>query len=225
MSNLKINYIDNHDSFANTIAAYFRIAGADVEMYKSDCSLETAVRGNPEMILLGPGPNGPKTAGNYMELLDRYHGQIPFFGICLGFQAMMEYFGEPVIPLDEVVHGKAVEVYHKGEGIFEGIEQGQEFARYNSLGVYKVPDEFEITGKTENGIVMAARHVELPIQGVQFHPESILSTTNKAGEMLVKNKAIINAETIGIKRLSSSSSANVSTKVAVTAIPSIMYML
>ncbi|MCH8004371.1 MAG: aminodeoxychorismate/anthranilate synthase component II [Nanoarchaeota archaeon] len=183
---MKINYIDNYDSFANTIAAYFRLAGATVDIYKSDCSLETAVSGNPDMILLGPGPNGPKEAGNYMDLLDRYHNETPFFGICLGFQAMMEYFGQQVVPLDEVVHGASVPVYHNGNGIFRGIMQGQEFARYNSLGVYQAPDNFEVTA-TSNGTIMAAKHKILPIEGIQFHPESVLSGIKDAGMGLVNN--------------------------------------
>ena len=107
---MKISFIDNHDSFASTIAAYFRMAGADVAHLKSDCSLETAVKDAPDLILLGPGPNAPKDSGNYIALLDKYHEKFPFFGICLGFQAMMEYFGQPVERLDNVVHGAAVKM-------------------------------------------------------------------------------------------------------------------
>lgn len=185
---MKINYIDNHDSFANTIAAYFRNAGANVTIFKSDCDLETAVSGEPDMILLGPGPNGPKNAGNYMKLLERYHRELPFFGICLGFQAIMEFFGQTVESLDKeaIVHGASVPIYHNGRGIFEGIKNGQMFARYNSLGVYGVPDCFELTANSD-GIVMAARHKVLPIEGVQFHPESVLSTAGDAGQILINN--------------------------------------
>src|SRR3989338_657328 len=183
---MKINYIDNGDSFAHTIKAYFEMCGTDVKMYRSNCSLETAVSGQPDMIFLGPGPNGPREAGNYMKLLDRYHKKIPFFGICLGFQAMMEYFGQAVKPLDNIVHGDSVPVTHNEIGIFEGIEQDAHFARYNSLGVYQVPDDFEATA-TSNGIVMAAKHKTLPIQGVQFHPESVLSIRNDDGMKLMRN--------------------------------------
>src|SRR3989338_2740357 len=115
---MKINYIDHHDSFANSIAAYFRIAGADVTMYESDCSLETAVSNTPDLIVLGPGPSGPKEAGNYLDLLGMHHNKFPFFGICLGFQAMMEYFGQHVIPLDHIVHGTSVPIDHAGQGVF-----------------------------------------------------------------------------------------------------------
>ncbi len=185
---MKINYIDHYDSFANTIAAYFRIAGAEVRIYKSNCSLETAISGNPDMILLGPGPNDPKSAGNYMELLDKYHKDLPFFGICLGFQAIMEYFGQPVerLKLDEIVHGASVPVHHEGKGIFEGIPKNAEFVRYNSLGVYKVPYCLEVTA-TSDEMIMAVRHRTLLIEGIQFHPESILSSINSNGERLIKN--------------------------------------
>lgn len=185
---MRINYIDAYDSFANTIAAYFRIAGAEVRIFKSNCSLETAISGNPDMILLGPGPNGPKKAGNYMELLDKYHKNLPFFGICLGFQAIMEYFGQPVekLRLYEIVHGASVPVDHNGKGIFEGIPKNAEFARYNSLGVYNVPDCFGVTA-TSRGMIMAAEHKNLPVMGIQFHPESILSSSNGDGQKLIDN--------------------------------------
>ena len=199
---MKINYIDNGDSFAHIIAEYFSINGADVKMYRSDCSLETAVSGKLDMILLGPGPNGPREAGNYMELLEKYRRKIPFFGICLGFQAIMEYFGQPVVPLDDVVHGKSVPVTHNGKGIFEGIEQDAHFARYNSLGVYLHRRKcysienglrgFEVTAVsngtiTNEKIIMAAAHESLPVQGIQFHPDSVLSMRNDNGMRLIQN--------------------------------------
>lgn len=188
---MRISFIDNYDSFANTIAAYFRMAGADVVHLKSDCSLETAVKDAPDLILLGPGPNAPRDGGNYMDLLDKYHKEFPFFGICLGFQAMMEYFGEHVERSENAVHGASVKIKHNGRGIFEGMIPDAEFARYNSLGVYKVPGCFDITatqgGGKGKGIVMAARHKTLRIGGVQFHPESILSSHQDAGMKLVRN--------------------------------------
>ena len=183
---MKILYIDNYDSFANTICAYFQLEGAEVIMYKSDCSLNIIEKENPDLILLGPGPNGPKDAGNYMKIIETYHKKYPMFGICLGFQAMMQYFGEDVKRLHEIIHGASSPVEHDGKTIFEGIKPNEQFARYHSLGVYKVPETFEISGKV-NGIVMSARHKTLPIEGVQFHPESILSMKNDAGKKLVKN--------------------------------------
>tara|TARA_Y100000310_G_scaffold343217_1_gene449841 strand:- start:1726 stop:2382 length:657 start_codon:yes stop_codon:yes gene_type:complete len=178
---MRINYIDHFDSFANTIAAYMELAGAhipaEVVMYKSNCDLETAVSGKPDLILLGSGPNGPKNSDNYLDLLDRYHEQIPFFGICLGFQTILEYFGEEIVPLNSVMHGESVPLEHNGAGIFYHIPQGAEVGRYNSLGALDVPPDFEITATSE-GIIMAAKHRRLPIEGVQFHPESILSNSD-----------------------------------------------
>ena len=182
----RINFVDNKDSFAYTIAEYFKIAGANVKIFSSDRSLDILVSGNPDLILLGPGPNGPRQAGNYMELLDKYHSEFPFFGICLGFQAMMEYFGQPVVRLNNVMHGKRVAVKNDGSGVFEGIEQNAKFARYNSLGVYDVPKNFESTATYKN-IIMAARHKALPIEGIQFHPESALSMANDNGLRLIRN--------------------------------------
>jgi anthranilate synthase/aminodeoxychorismate synthase-like glutamine amidotransferase len=183
---MKVVFIDNFDSFANTIEAYFKNAGAEVVMYTSNCSIETIKKENPDLILLGPGPNGPREAGNYLEIIDKFHKTTPIFGICLGFQAIMEYFGEPVKPLFEVMHGSASEMDHDGKTIFAGIKPKQKFARYHSLGVLKVPESFEISA-TANGIVMSARHKTLPIEGVQFHPESILSMENEGGKKLIEN--------------------------------------
>ena len=183
---MKIVYIDNYDSFADTIAGYFINQGAEVVVYKSDCSLDLIEKEKPGMILLGPGPNGPKDAGNYIEIIDKYHKKLPIFGICLGFQAIMEYFGKKVIPLDEVIHGDSSKIQHDGKTIFKGILNNAKFARYHSLGVHDVPNCFECSAKTGD-IVMAARHKELPIEGIQFHPESILSMEDNVGKKLIRN--------------------------------------
>jgi len=183
---MKILYVDNYDSFANTIKAYFENAGAEVKMYKSDCSIKTIKNEEFDLLFLGPGPNSPKEAGNYLELIDYYHKKKPIFGICLGFQAIMDYFGEEVKRLDEIMHGGKSKIENDGKTIYEGIDNNASFARYHSLGVTKVPEEFEVSGKV-NGIVMSARHKTLPIEGVQFHPESILSLENGAGQKLIEN--------------------------------------
>jgi len=183
---IKIVFIDNYDSFANTIEAYFTNAGAKVIMYKSNCSIKTIQKENPDLILLGPGPNGPKEAGNYLEVIDKFKETTPIFGICLGFQAIMEYFGEPVKPLHEIMHGQASEITHDGKTIFQGIQPKQKFARYHSLGVLKAPANFEVSARAGN-IVMAARHKTLQIEGVQFHPESILSMHEESGKKLIAN--------------------------------------
>jgi anthranilate synthase/aminodeoxychorismate synthase-like glutamine amidotransferase len=183
---MKIVFIDNFDSFANTIAAYFTNAGAEVVMYNSNCSIETIEKEKPELIILGPGPNGPREAGNYMKVIEKFHRRVPIFGICLGFQAIMEYFGEQVKPLQEVIHGSASEIKHDEKTIFTGIASPAKFARYHSLGVTKVPNNFVASAKCGK-IIMAARHKTLPIEGVQFHPESILSMHENAGKKLIEN--------------------------------------
>ncbi len=198
----KVVFLDNYDSFASTIAAYFELAGADVKMYKSDCDLDIICKEQPDMILLGPGPNSPLEAGNYLEAIDRFHKEYPIFGICLGFQAMMHYFGAEVEVMKQAVHGapSAIRILNNDD-IFEGINNYAEFARYHSLGVRSVPGCFYelaiCSDSLENpslssysgslNIVMAAKHKELPIGGVQFHPESILSTGKGQGVRLVEN--------------------------------------
>jgi anthranilate synthase/aminodeoxychorismate synthase-like glutamine amidotransferase len=183
---MKIVYIDNYDSFANTIAAYFQLENVEVKIYKSNCSINVIDKEKPDLILLGPGPNGPNDAGNYLKIIDTYKNEYPIFGICLGFQAIMQYFGEDVKQVHEIIHGASSKIQHDGKTIFTGIEKNAKFARYHSLGVYKVPNEFEISAQTNN-IIMGARHKTFPIEGVQFHPESILSMKNDSGKRLIQN--------------------------------------
>ncbi|MDP2750215.1 MAG: gamma-glutamyl-gamma-aminobutyrate hydrolase family protein [Nanoarchaeota archaeon] len=200
---MNLVYIDHHDSFAGTIAAYFSMAmtkiheqdksenDSKVIVLKSDCDLERVVEHNPSLILLGPGPNSPTQAGNYLEAIDRFHKDYPLFGICLGFQALMHYFGQPVEVLPEPIHGACSKIINNGQSIFEGISDSVEMARYNSLGVTKTPSGFIrlAYSRGENGleVVMAAQHEILPIAGVQFHPESVISATDNAGMRLVEN--------------------------------------
>ncbi len=182
----KVVYVDHYDSFANTIAAYFTREGAEVVMYGSDCSLNAIEGESPSLIVLGPGPNGPAEAGNYLRVIRRFNRKVPIFGICLGFQALMESFGGSVRPLDNVLHGATSKIRHDKKGIFSDISQDAEFARYHSLGVRKVPSCFEISAASD-GVVMAARHKSLPLEGVQFHPESILSMQDNSGLKLISN--------------------------------------
>jgi anthranilate synthase/aminodeoxychorismate synthase-like glutamine amidotransferase len=186
---MRILYIDNYDSFANTIAAFFKMVGAEVGMYKSDTEMKVISDYKKDMILLGPGPNDPQKAGNYMEVIDKYQKELPMFGICLGHQALMEYFGVPVGRAKEAVHGASSAIEHDGLTIFEGIENPVNLGRYHSLGVKDVPDGF-VASATCDDIVMAARRVDpsLPrIESVQFHPESILSLEEGVGRRLIEN--------------------------------------
>jgi len=182
----KILFIDNYDSFANIIAAYFANAGADVTMLKSDSTMSAIAGQKKEMVVLGPGPNSPKEAGNYLEVIDKYHKDVPLFGICLGHQCIIDYFKKSVHPLDEPAHGVSALMQHDGKTIFEQVANPAMFARYHSLGIYtsEIPDQLDISA-TLGSIVMAVRHKEYLIEGVQFHPESVLS--NSDGLKLIKN--------------------------------------
>ncbi len=191
---MKAVFVDHHDSFADLIAYKFLEAEPqlDLKMFKSDCDLETIANQEPQLIILGPGPNGPKEAGNYLDVLEQYSQDYPIFGICLGFQAMMHYFGQEVVVLPEAVHGAESKIYHNGDRILAGLDpECSYFARYHSLGVYNVPAEFDALARTDDGtgrqIIMAAQHRSLPLAGVQFHPESFLSMEDDAGMKLIYN--------------------------------------
>jgi para-aminobenzoate synthetase component 2 len=128
-------------------------------------------------VLLSPGPGTPERAGIMMDVITAYAGKVPMFGVCLGHQAIGAAFGATVARAPELLHGKTSEVHHKGEGVLAGLPDPFTATRYHSLAVLPdtLPDELEVTGSTESGIVMAMRHRELPIEGVQFHPESVLT--------------------------------------------------
>jgi|APSaa5957512622_1039677.scaffolds.fasta_scaffold22751_3 para-aminobenzoate synthetase component II len=201
---MKIVYVDNYDSFATTIATYFELAGkklrpdCKVPIFNSDSSISRIKTENPDLLLLGPGPNSPNEAGNYLELIDKFKNITPIFGVCLGFQSLMQYYGEDVGKLGEIIHGGASDVYHNQGSFFRGIKSPGEFARYNSLGVYNVPNDFvrlAYSLENEREVVMAAEHQTLPVGGVQFHPESILSTGDNKGMKLVEN--VLNEYVIG----------------------------
>ncbi|MDO8741266.1 MAG: aminodeoxychorismate/anthranilate synthase component II [Candidatus Woesearchaeota archaeon] len=206
----KILFIDNYDSFANIIAAYFANAGADVAMLKSDSTMSAIAGQKKDLIVLGPGPNSPKEAGNYLEIIRKYHKDVPLFGICLGHQCIIDYFKESVHPLNEPAHGVSASMRHDGKTIFEQVANPAMFARYHSLGIYanEIPKQLEISAcmipkelekklKEEgisieledlvklNAVVMGVRHRQYPIEGVQFHPESVLSDSD--GLKLIKN--------------------------------------
>jgi anthranilate synthase/aminodeoxychorismate synthase-like glutamine amidotransferase len=183
---MKAVYIDHYDSFAQMIMAYMENAGCTVKMFKSDCDIKTVEKEDPDLILLGPGPNGPQQAGNYLKVIGHFHKKIPMFGICLGFQAIMHYFGAKVEPLDEVIHGSGSKITHDDKTIFEGLPEEISFARYHSLGTHSVPDDFEVSARCGD-VIMAARHKGLPIEGIQFHPESILSMRKDAGDKIIQN--------------------------------------
>lgn len=181
----KVLVIDNFDSFTFNLVDYFRQLDCDVQIYRNNVDPRIIAEIDPELIVLSPGPSVPKNAGNLMEIIDQYHDKYPMLGVCLGHEAFVEYFGGS-LKFVEPVHGKSSPIHHDQKGIFEGIEQDFAGGRYHSLVADEVPDCFEITANG-GGHVMAIRHKDLPIIGVQFHPESILSMKGGCGFQLIKN--------------------------------------
>jgi anthranilate synthase/aminodeoxychorismate synthase-like glutamine amidotransferase len=174
--------IDNYDSFTYNLVQYLGELGADMKVYRNDEIAVDEIDGlDPERILISPGPGTPDGAGISLGVVERFAGRIPMLGVCLGHQAIGQFFGGKVVRGPEPVHGKPVTIKHDGKTIFEEIPQDFVAGRYHSLVVEKdsLPDSLEISAESPDGLVMALRHKELPLEGVQFHPESILTEHGK----------------------------------------------
>ncbi|MEJ1295989.1 MAG: aminodeoxychorismate/anthranilate synthase component II [Candidatus Sedimenticola sp. (ex Thyasira tokunagai)] len=175
--------IDNYDSFTYNLVQYFGELGADVRVYRNDeVGLEAIEALNPEHIVISPGPCTPNEAGISVEAIKRFAGRIPILGVCLGHQSIGKAFGGKIVHAREVMHGKTSPIYHADTGLFSGLNNPYEATRYHSLVVKKesLPECLEMTAwtQTADGAVdeiMGIRHRELDVQGVQYHPESILS--------------------------------------------------
>src|SRR5581483_7272430 len=168
--------IDNYDSFTYNLAHLFGELGADVVVRRNDeITPDEAETLSPSHLVISPGPGRPEDAGTSMDILDRLCGRVPILGVCLGHQALVQLFGGTVGQARELVHGKATFVTHDGRGIFNGLPEDFLAGRYHSLAATSVPDVFEISATAADGEVMAVRHRELPVDGVQFHPESVLT--------------------------------------------------
>ena len=185
--------IDNYDSFTYNVVQYLGELGADVEVHRNDTITVDEIEAMaPERIVISPGPCSPDEAGISLEVVRRFAGRIPLLGVCLGHQCIGQVFGGKVIRAGQVMHGKTSMIHHRGEGVFAGLENPFEATRYHSLVVDKDhwPDsELEITAWTENEDgsmeeVMGLRHRTLTIEGVQFHPESIMT---RHGHELLQN--------------------------------------
>jgi anthranilate synthase component 2 len=168
--------VDNYDSFTYNLAHLFGELGAEVLVRRNDAlDAETAARLAPSHLVISPGPGRPAEAGATPEILRRLARSIPTLGVCLGHQAIVEAFGGTVGAARELVHGKACTVRHDGRGLFAGLPQELEAGRYHSLAAATIPRELEVSATADDGEVMAVRHRELPVDGVQFHPESVLT--------------------------------------------------
>ena len=168
--------LDNYDSFTYNLVHLFEELGAEVRVFRNDAlSIDDAERLEPSHLVVSPGPGRPTDAGVSVELIRRLGPRVPTLGVCLGHQAIVEAFGGEVGRARALLHGKASSVEHDGKGVFAGLPQGLDAGRYHSLAATRVPDELEVTARTPDGEVMGVRHRELPIEGVQFHPESVLT--------------------------------------------------
>lgn len=170
--------IDNYDSFTYNLVQYLGELGEEVTVRRNDeIDLDGIRELNPDHILISPGPRTPSEAGISLALIEHFKGEIPIFGVCLGHQAIGQAFGGKVIRAERLMHGKTSPIYHKGESVFTGLPSPFTATRYHSLIVERetLPDCLEITAETEQGEIMGLRHKEYAVEGVQFHPESIVT--------------------------------------------------
>jgi anthranilate synthase/aminodeoxychorismate synthase-like glutamine amidotransferase len=173
--------VDNYDSFTYNLVHLFAELGAEVEVRRNDAvDAEEAVRLAPSHLVVSPGPGRPADAGATIDVIRALAGRVPVLGVCLGHQAIVEAFGGVVGPARELVHGRAAPVRHDGRGLFAGVPDPFEAGRYHSLAAATVPDALEVSATAPDGEVMAVRHRELPVDGVQFHPESVLTPEGRA---------------------------------------------
>ena len=173
--------VDNYDSFTYNLAHLFAELGAEVDVRRNDAvSADEAEALAPDYLVVSPGPGRPEGAGATLEIVGRLAPTTPTLGVCLGHQAIVEAFGGTVGQARELVHGKSCAVRHDGRGLFAGLPDELEVGRYHSLAATEIPDVLEVTARAEDGEVMAVRHRELPVVGVQFHPESVLTPNGPA---------------------------------------------
>ncbi|MGD0501527.1 MAG: aminodeoxychorismate/anthranilate synthase component II [Steroidobacteraceae bacterium] len=174
----RILLIDNYDSFTYNLVQAFLMLGAEVDVHRNDAiTVEDALRQGHTHLVISPGPGTPRDAGVSMRMIEAFAGRIPIFGVCLGHQALVEVFGGRVVRASRLMHGKVSPVQHDGKGVFSGMAQNFQAGRYHSLIAEpsSMPEVLEVTARTEQGEIMGVRHRTLPIEGVQFHPESVLT--------------------------------------------------
>jgi len=179
--------IDNYDSFTYNLYQYLSELGADVKVFRNDkVTLKEVESLAPEKIVISPGPGRPREAGISEDVIRHFGGKVPILGVCLGHQCIGEVYEGKVAGAGEIMHGKSSLIHHKGVGVFEGLPNPFVAIRYHSLAIMQegFPDCLEVTAWTDKGLIMGVRHKSLPVEGVQFHPESIATPQGKA---LLKN--------------------------------------
>jgi anthranilate synthase/aminodeoxychorismate synthase-like glutamine amidotransferase len=173
---VKLLIIDNYDSFTYNLVHLFEELGAEVVVRRNDAiTVDEAVEMAPDRLVVSPGPGRPADAGVSVELIRRLGPSVPTLGVCLGHQAIIEAFGGEIGSAKALLHGKSSLIEHDGKGIFAGLPPEIEAGRYHSLAALRVPQELEVTAHTADGEVMGVRHRTHPVEGVQFHPESVLT--------------------------------------------------
>jgi para-aminobenzoate synthetase component 2 len=179
--------IDNYDSFTYNLVQAFAADGADVMVYRNDMiSVEEGLAIKPTHLVISPGPGRPEGAGVSLEMIAAFAGVVPILGVCLGHQSIVQQQGGEIVRAERLMHGKTSDIKHDGKTVFAGISQPFEVGRYHSLcaETESLPDTLEITATTDSGVIMGVRHKTLAIEGVQFHPESVLTPE---GETLMMN--------------------------------------
>jgi anthranilate synthase len=199
---MKLLLVDNDDCFIHTLANYARQAGAEVVTYRAGVPFEVLDAVRPDMILISPGPGRPEDFGVPDLVKHAAHAGVPVFGVCLGLQGIVEAFGGELGVLPYPMHGKPSKVHHRGAGVFEGLPEEIEVGRYHSLYAIpeRMPASLEVTAESTDGIIMGIRHRTLPIEAVQFHPESILTAAGDTGLKLMRNALRLSRVTAGKER-------------------------
>lgn len=188
---MRVLLIDNYDSFSYNLAQALQVLGAEVVVRRNDqLSVSQAMAIGASHLIVSPGPGRPESAGNTMAIIDALYRQIPVLGVCLGHQALVSVLGGRVVHARTLMHGKTSNIHHDGLGLFSGLPQPFEAGRYHSLVVDRLPDDLTVSAYTREWDVMAVRHTSLPVVGVQFHPESILTPD---GPRLLENFLAFNS--------------------------------
>jgi para-aminobenzoate synthetase component 2 len=187
MTTPRLLLIDNYDSFTYNLVQAFLVLGADVHVYRNDAlSVEQAIEFAPSHLCISPGPGTPYDAGVSMDMIRAFAGRLPVLGVCLGHQSIVEVFGGKVVRAGRLMHGKTSIIQHDGTSLFAGLPQSCEVGRYHSLiaAPETLPADLEVSARTDQGEIMGVRHRSFMVEGVQFHPESILTPD---GPALMKN--------------------------------------
>lgn len=186
-NHVRMLLIDNYDSFTYNLVQAFAAHGAEVMVYRNDMlSVDEGIALKPTHLVISPGPGRPEDAGVSLQMIAAFAAKVPVLGVCLGHQSIVQQQGGKIVRAERLMHGKTSEISHDGKTVFEGISQPFEVGRYHSLcaEIESLPDTLEITAQTDSGVIMGVRHKSLQIEGVQFHPESVLTPE---GDTLMTN--------------------------------------